>query len=165
MFISNSHVEHGAGDASGMTFGWQSGCLPGLGWRFLRSAPVQGVSRPPHAAAGLSDGSPLALSLPFQSRVRLVAEYGGNKAILQLHCTPREQRAVTGWRRGWGWGGGGRFGERSMGPPQHATSARLSHHTSRHNQHASPIGQLSPMLHWLRCATVAYERNHPTRPR
>ena len=116
----------------------------------LRSAPGQGVSRPPHTA---SRDCRTAHPLPVRSRVRLHRKSGSrgkrNKAGKHADRTmqPRSQRspaflspstyaaqrAVPGWRGGMGRVGADLASAGSMRPPpspaRHVSTARLAPQT------------------------------------
>ena len=122
--------------------------LPGSG-ALLRSAPVQGVSRPPHTASrDCRNGSPLARAIPCapapECGVTREKENAG-KTMQPRHKRQTEllpahphaaQRAVTGWRGGLGRVGADLASAGSMRPPpspaRHVSTAWLATtHASR----------------------------------
>ena len=136
------------------------------GMALLRSAPVQGVSRPPHAA---SRDCRTAHPLPVRSRVRLHRNAGSRekrnkrandatrnqRAPALLPAPPHAaQRAVTGWRGGLGRVGADLASAGSMRPPpspaRHVSTVRLAtKHVSRETacHHKSPARNGTPRQH------------------
>ena len=109
----------------------------------LRSAPVQGVSRPPHAA---SRDCRTAHPLPVRSRVRLHRDTGShgkrnkraNDATRSQRtpaffvCAPTRSAASRAGMAGWAGEGGGRFGERREYEAPTLPSTPRQHGTARH---------------------------------
>ena len=120
---------------------------PVMGMALLRSAPAQGVSRPPHAASrDCRNGSPLARANPCapapeygdtrkkeQAGKRLAKRcsrgVNGNPHPMSAH-PHAAQRAVTGWRGGLGRVGADLASAGSMRPPpspaRHVSTAWLA---------------------------------------
>ena len=149
----------------------------GIAMALPRSAPVQGVSRPPHTASrDCRNGSPLARAIPCApapecgdtrqegkagKRCSEVQKY---PAFLPAH-PHAAQRAVTGWRGGLGRVGADLASAGSMRPPpspaRHVSTVRLattpaSRETARYSSTA-----------WLATthASRATARHHNSQPR
>ena len=170
---SHSDFDRSGGDVSDVT-AWPAVCLyvsqlvcPRVGWRclalliradvaslcrfgvtLLHSAPVQGVSRPPHTASrDCRNGSPLARAIPCapapecgDTRKKEQAGQRCNEeqkhpAFLPAH-PHAAQRAVPGWRGGLGRVGADLASAGSMRPPPSPTrhvSTTRQHGTARHH--------------------------------
>ena len=137
---SHCHVEHGGGDVSS-GISWSAVCLDGSA--LPRSAPVQGVSRPPHTASrDCRNGSPLARAIPCAPAPECGVTRKKEKsrptmqrrAKAPLHFSSAHphaaQRAVTGWRGGLGRVGADLASAGSMrhppSPERHVSAARLA---------------------------------------
>ncbi len=121
----------------------------GIAMALLRSAPVQGVSRPPHAA---SRDCRTAHPLPVRTRVRLhrnaethgKREASGPKVGKTMHprrerqpafVVPAPTRSAAGraGMAGWAGEGGGRFGERREYEAPTLPSTPRQHGAARHH--------------------------------
>ena len=130
--------------------------LSGLG-ALLRSAPVQGVSRPPHAA---SRDCRTAHPLPVRTRVRLHRNAGsrgkgkrlaGKEAGRTMQprskrhpvftvCAPTRSAASRDGMAGWAREGGGRFGERREYEAPTLPSTPRQHGMARHHKNQARNG-------------------------
>ena len=145
-----------------------------VGVALLRSAPGQGVSRPPHTASrDCRNGSPLARAIPCapapeygdtwkkeQAGKRLAkrCSRGVNGNPHPLSPIPHAaERAVTGWRGGLGRVGADLASAGSMRPPpspaHHVSTARLA------TQHVTP----QTAHHHKRQARTATQPNTPAK--
>ena len=118
--------------------------LCGFGLTLLHSAPVQGVSRPPHAA---SRDCRTAHPLPVRTRVRLHRNAGThgkiNKAGKRCNEEPKNRcisvrvptrsAASRVGMAGWAGEGGGRFGERREYEAPTLPSTPRQHGAARHH--------------------------------
>ena len=117
--------------------------LCGFGLTLLRSAPVQGVSRPPHAA---SRDCRTAHPSPVRTRVRLHRNTGSrdkrksgkrrneepkNRCISV--SVPTRSAASRAGMAGWAGEGGGRFGERREYEAPTLPSTPRQHGAARHH--------------------------------
>ena len=141
---SNSHFELGGGDASGHDL-WSAVCRDGL--TLLRSAPVQGVSRPPHTASrDCRNGSPLARANPCapapECGVTREKEKGTSGPTMQRRAkapcisarAPTRSAASRAGMAGWAGEGGGRFGERREYEAPTLPSTPRQHGMARHHK-------------------------------
>ena len=113
------------------------------GVALLRSAPVQGVSRPPHTA---SRDCRTAHPLPVRSRVRLHRNAGSRgkrkkrandatrnqRTAAFFVCAPTRSAASRAGMAGWAGEGGGRFGERREYEAPTLPSTPRQHGMARH---------------------------------
>jgi len=130
----------------------------------LRSAPVQGVSRPPHTASrDCRNGSPLARANPCapapeygitrkkEQNGRTMRPRSGRQPAFLSPIPHAAQRAVPGWRGGLGRVGADLTSAGSMRPPpspaRHVSTAWLAttharretaHHHQRHHRSNNP---------------------------
>ena len=118
---------------------------PVMGVTPPRSAPVQGVSRPPHTASrDCRNGSPLARAIPCAP----APEYGetrkrekAGKTMLPSSdwqpaffvCAPTRSAASRAGMAGWAGEGGGRFGERREYEAPTLPSTPRQHGSVRHH--------------------------------
>ena len=151
---SHSHFDHGGGDASDMALG--SGLSVGVEVALLRSAHVQGVSRPPHTASrDCRNGSPLARAIPCaptpecgDTREKKTAGTGTPESRQKagktmqptserrrafVVCVPTRSAAGRAGMAGWAGEGGGRFGERREYEAPTLPSTPRQHGTARHH--------------------------------
>ena len=147
---SNSHFELGGGDASGHDL-WSAVCRDGL--TLLRSAPVQGVSRPPHTASrDCRNGSPLARAIPCAPAPECgemrKKHCDQGKATRISICAPTRSAASRDGMAGWAGEGGGRFGERREYEAPTLPSTPRQHGAARHHKsqprNASPTSITTP---------------------
>ena len=151
---SHSHFDHGGGDVSDMALG--SGLSVGVEVALLRSAPVQGVSRPPHTASrDCRNGSPLARAIPCAPAPEcgVTWEKGSKRAKGWQNDAPKEQEATRisacvptrsaasrAGMAGWAGEGGGRFGERREYEAPTLPSTPRQHDSARHYKRQSRNG-------------------------
>ena len=151
---SHSHFDHGGGDASDMALG--SGLSVGVEVALLRSAHVQGVSRPPHTASrDCRNGSPLARAIPCapapecgDTREKKTAGTGTPESRQKagktmqptserrrafVVCVPTRSAASRAGMARWAGEGGGRFGERREYEAPTLPSTPRQHGTARHH--------------------------------
>ena len=110
----------------------------------LRSAPVQGVSRPPHTASrDCRNGSPLERAIPCAP----APEYGVTRETEQVDkrrngephnpcifvSDPKRSAASRAGMAGWAGEGGGRFGERREYEAPTLPSTPRQHGSARHH--------------------------------
>ena len=152
---------------------------------FLRSAPGQGVSRPPHAASrDCRNGSPLARAIPCapapECGVTREKETAGQRcneeqkhpAFLPAH-PHAAQRAVPGWRGGLGRVGADLASAGSMRPPpspaRHVSTAWLATtHVSRETapaQTRQPRNSPSPHPRGKKASRKTATHTPPQQPR
>ncbi len=104
----------------------------------LRSAPVQGVSRPPHAASrDCRNGSPLARAIPCAPAPEC-------EEPVFLVCTPTRSAASRDGMAGWAGEGGGRFGERREYEAPTLPSTPRQHGAARHHNSQAKPDQTRP---------------------
>ena len=139
----------------------------------LRSAPVQGVSRPPHTASrDCRNGSPLARAIPCAPapecgvtrkkeeawQTRRQNNSGKERAATCISVSdPTRSAASRAGMAGWAGEGGGRFGERREYEAPTLPSTPRQHGMARH--HKSQPGKTisaSP--------TKAAQRSSPPHP-
>ena len=117
-----------------------------FGVALLRSAPVQGVSRPPHTASrDCRNGSPLARAIPCAP----APEYGDTRKKEKSGRTmrprsgrqpaffvsdPTRSAASRAGMAGWAGEGGGRFGERREYEAPILPSTPRQHGSAHHNK-------------------------------
>ena len=139
----------------------------------LRSAPVQGVSRPPHTASrDCRNGSPLARAIPCAPAPECGDTRKKGKAGRQRGwkndaakkpknpcisvCAPTRSAASRAGMAGWAGEGGGRFGERREYEAPTLPSTPRQHGTARH--HKSQARNSMPCQHGM-------ARHHTRQPR
>ena len=145
---SHSHFDHGGGDASDMALG--SGLSVGVEVALLRSAHVQGVSRPPHTASrDCRNGSPFARANPCAPAVSIHGFFTRcrrkrrvttcphrkteKKPLASSVCAPTRSAASRAGMAGWAVEGGGRFGERREYEAPTLPSTQRQHGMARHH--------------------------------
>ncbi len=118
-----------------------------VGVALLRSAPVQGVSRPPHTASrDCRSGSPLARAIPCapapecgDTRKKEKSGWQNDsakkrKATRIFVSDPTRSAASRAGMAGWAGEGGGRFGERREYEAPTLPGTPRQHGTARHHK-------------------------------
>ena len=148
----------------GCCFAWSVG----FGLALPRSAPVQGVSRPPHTASrDCRNGSPLARANPCapapECGVTRKKEQTGQRCNEEQKnpcisvSDPTRNAAGRAGMAGWAGEGGGRFGERREYEAPTLPSTPRQHGMARHqNSQARKTISASP--------TKAAQRSSPPHP-
>ena len=143
-----------------------------VGVALPRSAPVQGVSRPPHTASrDCRNGSPLARAIPCAPAPECGVTRKKEEAW-QTHrqnnsgkergapcisaCAPTRSAASRAGMAGWAGEGGGRFGERREYEAPTLPSTPRQHGMARH--HTRQPGNVST-------TRLGSPRHTPARPR
>ena len=114
---------------------WLMVCRVGVA--LLRSAPGQGVSRPPHAA---SRDCRTAHPLPVRTRVRLHRNTGSRISV----PAPTRSAASRAGMAGWAGEGGGRFGERREYEAPTLPRTPRQHGMARHYKNQARNSTLQP---------------------